>query len=118
MNRRAFLLGAIAAPVAAPMIAKAASPVVGVDLARGGSVTSLSQMVVGECGAEMVLPRAMAERFGLPLGTVRNFRIVREMADGEEVAWTGAGKVVDVLEGGPSEITVDVTFPSLRHPDT
>ena len=118
MNRRAFLLGAIAAPIAAPVIAKAASPVIGVDLARGRSITAVSQVFVGESRAEVVLPRAMAERFGLPLGTVRNFRIVREMAEGEEVAWTGAGEVVDVLEHGPSEITVDMTFPSLRHPDT
>lgn len=61
MNRRAFLLGAIAAPVIAPVVAKAAAPkVVGWDLASGPDVTARVLMTVGERGSEMVIPTTRA----------------------------------------------------------
>lgn len=65
MNRRAFLLGAAAAPIAAPAVAKAAASyweagtgrlMVGIDLARGGSVVGGAFHFVGERGAEHVIP--------------------------------------------------------------
>lgn len=96
MNRRAFLLGAIAAPVAAPVIAKASAPtVIGVDLAGGESVTSVSRMVLGE---------------------MRPFMEVFSAVDGAKARWFYFWDGDQVRAGQTTE--VDMTLPSLRHPDT
>lgn len=96
MNRRAFLLGAIAAPVAAPVIAKAAAPtVIGVDLAGAESVTAVSTMVLGE---------------------MRPFMEVFSAVDGAKARWVYFWAGDQVRAEQTTE--VDVSFPSLRHPDT
>lgn len=57
MNRRAFILGAVAAPALAPAITQAVKPtVVGMDLAASGTVSKNVVFLVGEAGRETVLP--------------------------------------------------------------
>lgn len=66
MNRRAFLLGAIAAPVVAPVVAKAAAPP-----STGGAVMRGASLMVGQAGAETIpLPSwlidTVSEASGIP----------------------------------------------------
>lgn len=56
MNRRAFILGAVAAPALAPAITQAAKPLgIGPVHAVGGPVKS-AVFIIGEGGRETVLP--------------------------------------------------------------
>ena len=58
MNRRAFLIGAAAAPLAAPAIAAAAAKpgLIGMDFAKGGTVSRGALYIVGEQGIEYLVP--------------------------------------------------------------
>ena len=56
MNRRAFLLGAVAAPMVGPALAQTPAPVA---KAAGGLVHAGSQLFVVERGAEMVIPTSL-----------------------------------------------------------
>ncbi len=113
MDRRAFLLGALAAPIAAPAIAKAAAP------ATGGVVRSISPYVIGEVGPEMIIPRGylevISQATGIPqrmlVGEARNVRLFAgdvqadvEIYDRAIASTISEGRSVEFSVGLSSEV--------------
>lgn len=120
MDRRAFLLGALAAPIAAPAIAKAAA-----EPATGGIVRAIRPMVIGEAGAEMVIPKgfieAVSQATGVPqrmlLGEVRNIRITSHGVEGDVKMFEGGAQVVEISEGRTIDVTVPLSREVTRTPE-